>query len=116
MKKVLILTTVLVLTISLLTGCGCTRQDAGMDNRPSTEMTILPTNIPETTAPLLPETEPATTPMTDAPSENPTDETMGNGSNGTNGSDSNNGSGGNGGEGSTGGSEAATEGARSRMK
>lgn len=60
MKKIAILTAMLVLTISLLTGCGCTRRGAGMDTMPSTEMTILPTNIPETTAPIIPTTEPAT--------------------------------------------------------
>ena len=70
MKKVLILATVLVLTLSVLTGCGCTRQDAGMNTKPSTEMTILPTNIPETTAPLLPETAPATIPMTEGSAGN----------------------------------------------
>lgn len=70
MKKITILMTVLVLTISLLTGCGCTRRDAGMTTNPATEMTILPTNIPETTAPVLPSTEPATMPATE-----PTDDT-----------------------------------------
>ena len=70
MKKIAILLTVLVLTISMLTGCGCTRRGAGMDTTPSTEMTILPTNIPETTAPILPSTEPMTEPATE-----PTDST-----------------------------------------
>lgn len=70
MKKIAILLTVLVLTISMLTGCGCTRRGAGMDTMPSTEMTILPTNIPETTAPILPSTEPMTEPATE-----PTDST-----------------------------------------
>lgn len=70
MKKFAMLLTVLVLTISMLTGCGCTRRGAGMDTMPSTEMTILPTNIPETTAPILPSTEP----MTDLFTE-PTDNT-----------------------------------------
>lgn len=65
MKKYSILFAVLVLTISLLTGCGCTRRDAGMDTAPATEMTILPTNIPETTAPVLPSTEPMTMPATE---------------------------------------------------
>lgn len=65
MKKYSILFAVLVLTISLLTGCGCTRRDAGMDTVPSTEMTILPTNIPETTAPVMPSTQPMTTPATE---------------------------------------------------
>ena len=63
MKKYFILTTVLVLTLALLTGCGCTRRGAGMDTMPATDMTILPTNIPETTAPLLP-TDPVTEPAT----------------------------------------------------
>ena len=66
MKKFTMIATVLVLTISLLTGCGCTRRGAGMDTKPSTEMTILPTNIPETTAPVLPSTEPMTVPPTEA--------------------------------------------------
>lgn len=69
MKKFSILTTILVLTISLLTGCGCTRRGAEMDTIPSTEMTILPTNIPETTAPVMPSTEPMTVPPTQVPSE-----------------------------------------------
>lgn len=63
MKKYFILATVLVLTFTLLTGCGCTRRGAGMDTMPSTDMTVLPTNIPETTAPLLP-TDPMTEPVT----------------------------------------------------
>ena len=70
MKKIAILLTVLVLTISMLTGCGCRRQGAEMDTMPSTEMTILPTNIPETTAPILPSTQPMTEPVTE-----PTDST-----------------------------------------
>ena len=65
MKKFTMLLTVLVLTISMLTGCGCTRRGAGMETMPATEMTILPTNIPETTAPVMPTTEPTTEPMTD---------------------------------------------------
>ena len=69
MKKYSVLLTVLVLTASLFTGCGCTRQGAGMDTKPSTEMTILPTNIPETTAPVMPSTEPMTTAPTEMPSE-----------------------------------------------
>ena len=67
MKKLILMAALLVLTLSLLTGCGCTRRDAGMDTGIATEMTILPTNIPETTAPLLPETERHTMPMTEAP-------------------------------------------------
>ena len=70
MKKITMLLTVLVLTISMLTGCGCTRRGAGMDTEPSTEMTILPTNIPETTAPILPSTEPTADPFME-----PTDNT-----------------------------------------
>lgn len=70
MKKFAMLLTVLVLTISMLTGCGCTRRGAEMDTMPPTEMTILPTNIPETTAPILPPTEPMTEPITE-----PTDST-----------------------------------------
>ena len=69
MKKFAMLLTVLVLTISMLTGCGCTRQGAGMDTMPATEMTILPTNIPETTAPVMPSTEPMTVAPTEVPSE-----------------------------------------------
>lgn len=70
MKKFTMLLTVLVLTISMLTGCGCTRRGAGTDTMPATEMTILPTNIPETTAPTMPSTVPTTEPATD-----PTDNT-----------------------------------------
>ena len=66
MKKLSVLLTVLVLTISMLTGCGCTRRGAESDTMPSTEMTILPTNIPETTEPTMPSTEPMTEPATDA--------------------------------------------------
>ena len=70
MKKFTMLLTVLVLTISMLTGCGCTRRGAGTDTMPATEMTILPTNIPETTAPVMPSTMPMTEPVTE-----PTDNT-----------------------------------------
>ena len=65
MKKYSMLMVVLVLTGCLLTGCGCTRRGAQMDTTPATEMTIIPTNIPETTAPFFPSTEPATTPATE---------------------------------------------------
>ena len=65
MKKFAMLLTVLVLTISMLTGCGCTRRGAGMDTTPATEMTVLPTNIPETTAPTMPSTEAMTDPVTE---------------------------------------------------
>ena len=70
MKKFTVLLTVLVLTVSMFTGCGCTRRGAQMETMPPTEMTILPTNIPETTAPILPSTEPMTEPVTE-----PTDAT-----------------------------------------
>lgn len=69
MKKFSVIVAAFVLTVSLLTGCGCTRQGAGMDTMPNTEMTILPTNIPETTAPVMPSTEPMTEPPTQMPSE-----------------------------------------------
>jgi len=75
MKRYFVLIAVLVLTASLLTGCGCTRQGAGMDTQPSSEMTILPTNIPETTAPVMPSTEPMTEAPTQMPSETGTMET-----------------------------------------
>lgn len=77
MKKLSILMAVLVLTLSLLTGCGCTRRGAEMDTVPSTEMTILPTNIPETTAPVIPSTEPVTEPSTEATMETGTAGTEG---------------------------------------
>ena len=69
MKKFTVLLTVLVLTVSMFTGCGCTRRGAQVETMPPTEMTILPTNIPETTAPILPSTEPDTEPVTE-PTEN----------------------------------------------
>lgn len=75
MKRYFVLIAALVLTASLLTGCGCTRQGAGMDTQPSSEMTILPTNIPETTAPVMPSTEPMTDAPTQVPSETGTMET-----------------------------------------
>ena len=68
MKKYTVLLAALVLTACLFTGCGCTRRGAGMDTMPATEMTILPTNIPETTAPVIP-----TMPPTEAPTEVPTE-------------------------------------------
>jgi len=64
MKKYAIIATVLVLTLSLLTGCGCTAKDSGMATMPSTGDTLLPTNIPETTVPTEPATMPSTTPAT----------------------------------------------------
>lgn len=76
MKKYLALTAVFVLILGMFTGCGCTRRGAMVDPKPSTEMTIVPTNIPETTAPLLPETEPtvaATELPTEMESQTPTD-------------------------------------------
>ena len=106
MKKALILLTALVLTLSVFTGCGCTRRDAGMDTRPSTEMTVLPTNIPETTAPLLPETEAPTVPATEAPTDGTKDEGISD--------DAANGTGATGD--ATNSSESATEGARNRMR
>ena len=69
MKRYSILIAAFVLTACLFTGCGCTRQGAGMDTNPATEMTILPTNIPETTAPVMPSTEPMTAAPTEMPSE-----------------------------------------------
>jgi len=95
MKKYSVIVAVLVLTVSLLTGCGCTRQGAGTDTMPNTEMTILPTNIPETTAPVMPSTEPATEAPTQMPSESGTAGTEGGGT--------------------TDGMTGETEGARSRM-
>lgn len=66
MKKYAIVAVVLVLTLSLLTGCGCTAKKDGMVTMPSTNESILPTNIPETTVPTEPATMPATIPATDA--------------------------------------------------
>lgn len=66
MKKYAILAAVLVLTVSLLAGCGCTARDNGMATMPSATQPILPTNIPETTAPTEPATMPATAPATEA--------------------------------------------------
>lgn len=66
MKKYAIFAMVLVLTFALLTGCGCTAKDSGMATMPSDAQPMLPTNIPETTAPTERPTMPATTPTTDA--------------------------------------------------
>lgn len=66
MKKYAILAAVLVLTVSLLAGCGCTARNNSIATMPSATQPILPTNIPETTAPTEPATIPATTPATDA--------------------------------------------------
>ena len=66
MKKYAIIACILVLTVSMLTGCGCTAQDSDMTTMPSAEPTILPTNIPETTVPMESETEFMTIPATDA--------------------------------------------------
>ena len=71
MKKYAIIATVLVLTLSLLTGCGCTAKDSGVATMPSTGDTLLPTNIPETTVPTEPATMPSTTPAT-APTQDAT--------------------------------------------
>ena len=60
MKKYAIVAVILVLTVSMLTGCGCTAQDSGRETMPS----ILPTNIPETTLPTEAQTEPMTLPAT----------------------------------------------------
>lgn len=64
MKKYAIIATILVLTLSLLAGCGCTAKDSGMATKPSTGDTLFPTNIPETTLPTEPVTMPATMPAT----------------------------------------------------
>lgn len=77
MKKCAIIAFSLVLTVTLLTGCGCTAQDSGMSTMPSTEQTILPTNIPETTVPTEKATEPMTMPATDPTDEAGTEETGG---------------------------------------
>ena len=66
MKKYAIFAMVLVLTLSLLTGCGCTAKKDGMTTMPSTNESFLPTNIPETTVPTEPATMPATMPTMDA--------------------------------------------------
>ena len=66
MKKYAIIAVVLVLTLSLLTGCGCTAKKDGMTTMPSTNESILPTNIPETTLPTEPATMPATIPTMEA--------------------------------------------------
>lgn len=73
MKKYAIVAAVLVLTVSLLSGCGCTNKDSGMMTMPATQP-ILPTNIPETTAPTQPQTEPMTIPETDPTGTSGTDE------------------------------------------
>ena len=76
MKKFTIALLILVLTVSMLTGCGCTRRDAVPSTKPITTEPMIPTNIPETTAPLLPETEPtvaATELPTEMESQTPTD-------------------------------------------
>ena len=70
MKKHAFIAVILVLTVSLLAGCGCTARDSGMATMPSADQPILPTNIPETTIP----TEAATLPET-IPATAPTDET-----------------------------------------
>lgn len=66
MKKYAFLAAVLVLTVSLLAGCGCTAKDNNMATMPSVTQPMFPTNIPETTAPTEHATIPATTPATDA--------------------------------------------------
>ena len=69
MKKYAIIAAVLVLTLSLLAGCGCTAKDSGMATMPSSGDTLFPTNIPETTLPTEPATVPATMPATVPSSE-----------------------------------------------
>lgn len=65
MKKISILTLSLILGVTLLTGCGCTRTDSTSTSAP----TVLPTNeekwetTHETTSPTVPSTN-ATTPST----------------------------------------------------
>lgn len=66
MKKYAIIAMVLVLTLSLLTGCGCTARDNGMTTMPSSDSSVFPTNIPETTLPTEAATMPVTTPATNA--------------------------------------------------
>ena len=66
MKKYAIFALCLVLTVSLLAGCGCTAQDNNTSDMPSATDPILPTNIPETTVPTEPATRPATQPATEA--------------------------------------------------
>ena len=67
MKKISILTLSLILGVTLLTGCGCTRTDSTSTSAP----TVLPTNeekwetTHETTSPTVPSTN-ATTPSTNA--------------------------------------------------
>ncbi len=73
MKKYAIFITVFVLTISMLTGCGCTRRRDDMDTQPSQQETILPTipdtiepNVTDTVMPTYDSMEPS---GTDAPTE-----------------------------------------------
>lgn len=58
MKKYTILAAVLVLTISMLTGCGCTRRRNDMATTPSNEVTVAPTKPaatqPHVTEPVMP--------------------------------------------------------------
>ena len=50
MKKYTIFITVLVLTLSMLTGCGCTRRKDEMETVPTQKETIMPT-VPATVEP-----------------------------------------------------------------
>jgi len=50
MKKYTIFLTVLVLTLSMLTGCGCTRSKNEMETVPTQKETIMPT-VPATVEP-----------------------------------------------------------------
>ena len=65
MKKFAIVAVMLVLTLSMMTACGCTAQDSGMVTMPTTGDTVFPTNIPETTQPTQAATEPMTMPIPD---------------------------------------------------
>lgn len=79
MKKFTIALLILVLTVSMLTGCGCTRRDAVPSTKPITTEPMIPTNIPETTVP----TETATEPVSVAPTEETVIPDMTDGENGT---------------------------------
>lgn len=66
MKKYAILAVVLVLTLSLMAGCGCTAKKNTMPPMPSTSEPMLPTNIPDPTVATQPATVPPTMPTMDA--------------------------------------------------
>lgn len=63
MKKICIFMSVMVLMVSLFTGCGCTPQKETMPTIPPKATS--PT-VPATVAPTIPATQPATEPATDA--------------------------------------------------